>query len=105
MRSFNFGPLEIGEASKIVGYALLCEITYTGATSLVLCIANGSSIYGSEHSEIVDEFLTTITRVTLDTSGIHRVQINGLTPGSYVSLMKISGDGSATLRYLTGSEA
>ena len=107
MRSFNFGSFainEVNDTAKLVGYAVHIKVTYTGATDLILYIANGASANGDDHKEIVNSAGTNVTRFTATGSGTQNIQINGLTPGTYISLKKVSGTGTATMSFITGSE-
>ena len=107
MRSFNFGSFavdEVNEAAKMVGYSVLVKVTYTAATDLILYLASGSSVTGDDHTEIVNESGTQVTRFSATGTGIQNFQINGLTPGTYLSLKKVSGTGTATMSFITGSE-
>jgi len=107
MRSFNFGSFavdEVNEAAKMVGYSVLVKVTYTSATALILYLAAGASVSGDDHTEIVNEAGTQVTRFTATGSSIQNFQINGLTPGTYLSLKEVSGTGTAVMSFITGSE-
>ena len=103
----NVGPLALAttnENNKLISPHVLCEVTYTGATNHILCIAAGSKVDGATHSEITDVDGNTITRFTASGSGVQLIQINGLTPGTYITLKEISGSSTTapTLSYISG---
>lgn len=103
----NVGPLALnttGENYKLIGDSVLCEVTYTGATDHILFIAAGSKIDYTDHSEITDVNGTTITRFTANGTGVQRIQINGMTPGTYITLQAVSGSSTTapTLSFITG---
>jgi len=103
----NVGPLALATTSEnnsLIGSNVLCEIIYTGATNHILYIAAGSKITASTHSEIIDVNGNTITRFTANGTGVERIQINGLTPGTYISLQEVSGtsDTAPVLNYISG---
>ncbi len=102
--NFNYGPLAIGVAIpyKLVGYAALVEIHFTDATDHILFVAMGSSVNGADHSEITDQDGNNVTRFTASGTGVQRIQINGLTPGAYLSMGEVSGSSTtAPKMYVT----
>lgn len=105
MRSLNYGPLTAGQAVKIWGRGCNAKISYTGASSLVLALAAGHSANGDDHTEITNESGTLITRFTANGSGAQNIQVNGLEPGVYVSMIVVSGTGTASAMIITGTEA
>lgn len=103
----NIGPVALAyshENYKLIGPNVLCEVTYTGATDHILYIAGGSKIDATTHSEIVDVNGAAITRFTASGTGTQKIQINGLTPGTYISLQEVSGESTTapTLSYISG---
>lgn len=107
MRAFNFGPIAkdtVSESAKLIGRGVSVKVTYTGATNLILYIANGHSTSGDDHSEIVDSTGATITRFTANGAGVQNLQINGLEPGTFIQLKSASGTGTAVMHFVTGSE-
>lgn len=107
MIAFNYGPIavdEVKDSYKVYGRGVSVRISYVSATSLLLYIANGHSANGDDHSELKDSEGATVTRATLTGTGVHNLQINGLEPGTYISLKKVSGTGTATMNFITGRE-
>lgn len=93
-----------GSGQKLRGSNCLIEIKYVDASSLILYVANGIDSASANLSEIVDSDGNTVTRVTLSGTGTQHISIAGLTPGSYVGVKKVSGTGTATVSFLTGSD-
>jgi hypothetical protein len=107
MRSLNIGPIALNtvtENCKMVGYGCFITVTYTGATDLILYIANGPGLDYTKHSEITVDGVN-VTRFTAQSAGIQQISLNGLTPGTFISLQTVSGTGTAVMDFITGSEA
>lgn len=107
MRSFNIGPIALNTVTdncKMVGYGCFITVTFTGATDLILFIANGAGTDYTKHSEITVDGVN-VTRFTAQLAGTQNIHLNGLTPGTFISLQTVSGTGTAVMNFITGSEA
>ena len=105
MRSFNWTGLTLGgDGVKIVGENCLVEFSYVGGNALVMCVVNGITEDAADMSEIVNEAGDTVTRFTATGTGTQKINISGLTPGTFVGIKQISATaGTATAKVLTGS--
>jgi hypothetical protein len=102
--AFNFGLELDGVGKKIVGENCLVEFTYTGGDALVMCVVNGFTESAADMAEIVNEAGETVTRFTATGAGTQKINISGLTPGTFVGIKQVSATaGTATARLLTGS--
>lgn len=106
MGTFLYGSYPLNSPSApIKGKSVFVKITAgSDASSLVVYVAAGLAIDGSDATELQSEISATPTRVTLSAGQVANLAINGLTRGVVLVLKTAGGSGSASMMVQTAHD-